>query len=88
VVELGDSTRWTVLLLWVVMMMMRSGSRRWTGWTWTMAWPRPFDSADITYASAPSHQTTRTTSLDCLFGRGWYAKAEHRARELHQAMTL
>lgn len=59
------------------------------GWSWTMmAWPRPFDSADITYASAPSHQTTRTTSLDCLFGRGWYAKAEHRARELHQAMTF
>jgi hypothetical protein len=70
------------------MMMMRSGSRRWPGWSWTMAWPRPFDSADITYASAPSHQTTRTTSLDCLFGRGWYAKAEHRARELHQAMTF
>lgn len=70
------------------MMMMRSGSRWWPGWSWTMAWPRPFDSADITYASAPSHQTTRTTSLDCLFGRGWYAKAEHRARELHQAVTF
>lgn len=27
------------------------------GWSWMMmAWPRPFDSADITYASAPSHQ--------------------------------
>jgi len=45
---------------------------------------RPFDSADITYQRAIS-PTTLTTTLDCLFGPGCSAKAEHRARELHQA---
>jgi hypothetical protein len=38
------------------------------GWSWTMAWPRPFDSADIT--PAPDLTNKQDTTLDCLFGRG------------------
>jgi len=39
------------------------------GWSWMMAWPRPFDSADIT--PAPDLTNKQDTTLDCLFGRGW-----------------
>jgi hypothetical protein len=53
-----------------------------------MAWPRPFDSADITYASAPSHQQQGQHPSTASLGVAGTAKAEHRARELHQAMTF
>ena len=62
----------------------------WPGWSWMMAWPRPFDSADITssYASAPSHQRQGQHPSTASLGVAGTQKRRHRARELHQAVTL